>query len=60
MAEIVEFRVPSGNDQTLLVLGLESDASEASNEEAGLGFPPTIHPRFLVSASFQCFRALFQ
>ncbi|KAK9396700.1 RAD52 motif-containing protein 1 [Crotalus adamanteus] len=28
MAEIVEFCVPSGNDRTLLVLGLESDASE--------------------------------
>ncbi|XP_070585802.1 RAD52 motif-containing protein 1-like isoform X2 [Erythrolamprus reginae] len=28
MAEILEFRVPPGNGQTLLVLGLESDASE--------------------------------
>ncbi|XP_063156579.1 RAD52 motif-containing protein 1 [Candoia aspera] len=28
MAEILEFRVPPGNDRTLLVLGLESDASE--------------------------------
>ncbi|XP_026525650.1 RAD52 motif-containing protein 1 isoform X1 [Notechis scutatus] len=28
MAEILEFRVPPGNGRTLLVLGLESDASE--------------------------------
>ncbi|XP_070587615.1 RAD52 motif-containing protein 1-like [Erythrolamprus reginae] len=28
MAEILEFRVPPGNGQALLVLGLESDASE--------------------------------
>ncbi|XP_077773607.1 RAD52 motif-containing protein 1-like isoform X4 [Podarcis muralis] len=28
MAEIVEFRVPDGNGRTLLVLGLETDASE--------------------------------
>uniref|UniRef100_A0A6J0U184 RAD52 motif-containing protein 1 isoform X2 n=1 Tax=Pogona vitticeps TaxID=103695 RepID=A0A6J0U184_9SAUR len=28
MAEVLEFRVPTGNGRTLLVLGLESDASE--------------------------------
>uniref|UniRef100_A0A670JE37 RAD52 motif-containing protein 1 n=1 Tax=Podarcis muralis TaxID=64176 RepID=A0A670JE37_PODMU len=28
MAEIVEFRVPDGNGRTLLILGLETDASE--------------------------------
>ncbi|KAH0626964.1 hypothetical protein JD844_002293 [Phrynosoma platyrhinos] len=30
MAEVIEFRVPHGNGQSLLVLGVEEDASEAS------------------------------
>ncbi|KAL7976924.1 hypothetical protein Chor_008873 [Crotalus horridus] len=51
MAEIVEFRVPSGNDRTLLVLGLESDASEA-NSFMCLPFFPLQHALYLTFSAF--------
>ncbi|XP_053122206.1 RAD52 motif-containing protein 1-like isoform X7 [Hemicordylus capensis] len=50
MAEVLEFRVPTGNGRTLLVLGLETDVSEVSICTRQRPFPQQV----LTLHSYKC------